>query len=219
MKNIFTPVIFSAVILLIGYANNTYANDDEHHKAMNDHHGEMGHSQTGHGEENGHHGSMTKENHATMKSDHHKGMDKTGGHGMGHSDAHGMKHGNSLAGKPGKENEVSRTIKVEASDKMRFSHEPFNIKDGETIKFIVSNKGAIPHEFSIGTKDEHESHGKMMMANPNMHHGPGGASITIKPGTTESLIWSFEKAWKVEAACNIPGHYQAGMRSPVMFVK
>ena len=83
----------------------------------------------------------------------------------------------------------------------------------------MTNKGAIAHEFSIGTKGEHVSHGKMMMDNPNMHHGPGGASITVKPGTTETLIWSFEKAGDVEAACNIPGHYQAGMHSPVVFVE
>jgi uncharacterized cupredoxin-like copper-binding protein len=178
------------------------------------------------------HGSMEQgagsHGHDTMMKDHHEEMSKEGAHGNGHhgmdhGDGHGagngMGHGDSLAGKPGVESDVSRTIEVEAGDNMRFTHEPFNIKNGETIKFIVTNKGAIAHEFSIGTKDEHMGHGKMMMANPNMHHGPGGASITIKPGTTETLIWSFEKVWEVEVACNIPGHYQAGMHSPVMFVE
>ena len=145
--------------------------------------------------------------HHKMMTDHHGNMD--------HGDGHKMGHGDSLAGQPGKESDVNRSIEVEASDNMRFSHTPFNIKDGETIKFIVTNRGAIPHEFSIGTKDEHVAHGEMMMANPNMHHGPGGSSITIKPGETETLIWSFEKAKEVEAACNIPGHYAAGMHSSI----
>lgn len=121
----------------------------------------------------------------------------------------------SLAGMPGEEANVSRIIIVTADDSMQFTHEPFNIKDGETIKFVVTNKGAIAHEFAIGTKDEHTEHGQMMMANPNMHHGPGGNAITIKPGETLALIWAFENAWQVEVACNIPGHYQAGMHSPV----
>lgn len=185
-------------------------------------------------------GHMHGENNMSVKDgqhDHHKMMqekhvDNTGGHGhMGgemkegmhggrHGEehgAHGGHHGGSLAGKPGQENDVDRVINVEANDAMRFVHKPFNIKNGETIRFVISNKGAVPHEFAIGTKDEHMEHGKMMMNNPNMHHGPGGNAITVAPGKTETLIWTFEEAWEVEAACNIPGHYQAGMHSPVRF--
>lgn len=142
--------------------------------------------------------------------DHHGGSHHGGGH-------HGMGHGKSLAGRPGKEHEVNRVVEVEANDTMRFVHEPLKVKTGETIKFEISNTGAIKHEFSIGTKDEHMAHGKMMMENPGMHHGPGGASITVEPGETETLIWTFEEAWEVQAACNIPGHYQAGMHSDVVF--
>jgi uncharacterized cupredoxin-like copper-binding protein len=134
----------------------------------------------------------------------------------GASHAHSM---GSLAGKPGSEGSVSRTITVFADDSMRFIHEPFNIKDGETIKFVVTNNGAIPHEFAIGTKDEHMEHGQMMMANPNMQHGPGGNAITVTPGETLALIWTFENAWQIEVACNIPGHYQAGMHSDVLIQK
>lgn len=134
-----------------------------------------------------------------------------GGHGGG---GH---HMNSIAGSPGKESEVDRTIQVTANDSMRFIHDPLEIKDKETIKFVITNTGETVHEFSIATKDEHMEHGKMMMENPNMHHGPGGPSITIKPGETEELIWRFEEAWQVEVACNMPGHYGAGMHSPVMF--
>ena len=48
-----------------------------------------------------------------------------------------------------------------------------------------------------------------------MHHGPGGNTITVKPGETKELIWTFDDAWQIEVACNIPGHYQGGMHSPV----
>ena len=140
-----------------------------------------------------------------------------GGMNMGqHEGMKGHAHSmESLAGQPGKEENISRVIEVRADDSMRFTHEPFNIKEGETIKFVVTNKGEVPHEFAIGTKDEHVEHGKMMMNNPTMHHGPGGNAITIKPGGTQALIWTFENAWQIEVACNIPGHYQAGMHSSV----
>ena len=140
----------------------------------------------------------------------------SGESGHQHEEMKGHAHSMaSLAGLPGKEENVSRVIEVRADDSMRFTHEPFNIQDGETIRFVVTNKGEVPHEFAIGTKDEHVDHGKMMMNNPTMHHGPGGNAITVKPGETQVLIWKFENAWQIEVACNIPGHYQAGMHSSV----
>ena len=134
-----------------------------------------------------------------------------------HMEGHHEGHGPTIAGRPGTEDEVDRVIKVEANDSMRFVHDPIKVSNGETIKFEITNTGKIKHEFSIGTKDEHKAHSKMMMANPDMHHGPGGASITLEPGKTETLIWHFEEAWEVQAACNMPGHYQAGMHSDVRF--
>ncbi|WP_250657148.1 cupredoxin domain-containing protein [Alkalimarinus coralli] len=161
-----------------------------------------------HGHGAGHDTQAKPSNHMDSSSHHEQMMNSEGMEGHAHSM-------DSLAGKPGEESSVSRTIIVTADDSMRFTHEPFNIQDGETIKFVVTNKGAIPHEFAIGTKDEHMEHGQMMMANPTMHHGPGGNAITVQPGETETLIWTFENAWQIEAACNIPGHYQAGMHSSV----
>lgn len=155
------------------------------------------------------HDDQPKASHHMEDDSHHQQMMKSESM-SGHE--HSME---SLAGKPGDESNVSRTITVTADDSMRFTHEPFNIQDGETIKFVVTNNGAIPHEFAIGTKDEHTEHGQMMMASPDMHHGPGGNAITVKPGETLELIWAFENAWQIEVACNIPGHYQAGMHSPV----
>jgi len=36
-------------------------------------------------------------------------------------------------------------------------------------------------------------------------------SVLIEPGAREELIWTFSKTKNLEFACNIPGHYQAGM--------
>jgi uncharacterized cupredoxin-like copper-binding protein len=36
-------------------------------------------------------------------------------------------------------------------------------------------------------------------------------SVLVEPGKTAELTWTFSKATSLEFACNIPGHYQAGM--------
>ena len=80
----------------------------------------------------GHHNNSLVMPMDNMKNDssHHQQMMQGHAHSMG-----------SLAGMPGNKKDVARVIHVEANDSMRFMHEPFNIKDGETIKFIVINKG------------------------------------------------------------------------------
>lgn len=196
MKKVLLSAVLSTLPVTVAYANNGHHHEGHEHSAKG----------------YGRHGESMSEHHNQMMNKH------QGGDGAHHAGGHhGMGHGDSLAGKPGKVSEVDRIIKVEANDAMRFIHEPIKVKAGETIKFEITNRGAIPHEFSIGTKDEHMVHGKMMMENPGMHHSPGGSSITIAPGETESLIWYFEEAKEMQAACNISGHYQAGMHSDIEF--
>ncbi|UVE16185.1 plastocyanin/azurin family copper-binding protein [Pseudomonas sp. LS44] len=36
-------------------------------------------------------------------------------------------------------------------------------------------------------------------------------SVLVEPGKTAELTWTFSQATGLEFACNIPGHYQAGM--------
>lgn len=49
-------------------------------------------------------------------------------------------------------------------------------------------------------------HGDMPMMK---HDDPN--SVLVEPGKTAELTWTFSKATSLEFACNIPGHYQAGM--------
>ena len=124
---------------------------------------------------------------------------------------HNHNHHESRAGKPGDINAIDKTIKVDLLDSMqfKFENEP-NIKMGETVHFVVRNLGKIPHEFSIGTENEHKQHRKMMRKHPDMKHVDGN-TITVLPGETKTLTWVFGKLDTVMAACNIPGHFEAGM--------
>lgn len=131
-------------------------------------------------------------------------------------DEHAAHHGFTF-GEPGKADAVTRTVKVEASDEMRFKHEPLTIKRGETIRFVVTNTGKQKHEFSIGDLKSQKAHAQMMLDMPDMVHENDPTALTLKPGETGELIWKFSKPVKggVVLACQVPGHFGAGMKSTV----
>jgi len=106
--------------------------------------------------------------------------------------------------------EVSRTIVIKMTDKMRFSPEKLDVRLGETIRFEVKNDGKVMHEMVIGTKPILDKHAELMLKNPNMEHDePYMAHIS--PGKKGEIIWKFNRAGSFDFACLIAGHYQAGM--------
>ena len=113
-------------------------------------------------------------------------------------------------GVAGEEKMVQRTIVLTMSDKMRFTPEKIDVKQGETIKFIVKNTGSVMHEFVIGTKKENDEHAALMIKFPTMEHdSPYMAHVA--PKKTGEVIWTFNKSGEFYFACLIAGHYQAGM--------
>lgn len=123
--------------------------------------------------------------------------------------AHGNKH--SPVGHAAKSDYATQKIKVITRDTMRFEFsKPLNIKKGDIVSFIVTNQGRVNHEFSIGDKKEQIAHQAMMRKMPNMVHNDDN-TVTVKPGETKTLTWQFEGEPDVLIACNIPGHYEAGM--------
>ena len=137
-------------------------------------------------------------------------MEKSNSHGHGDHEGHGG-HGGSV-GMAVDSNKAMQIVNVDMMDTMRFVfHDKFDISPGKVIQFNVVNKGKIRHEFAVGNLSETESHAKMMMENPDMNHGDGEAAITVEPGQTKVLTWSFAGDEEVVFACTLPGHYQAGM--------
>jgi uncharacterized cupredoxin-like copper-binding protein len=105
---------------------------------------------------------------------------------------------------------VTRTITFKMADNMRFTPDKIDVKQGETIKFVIKNTGKILHELVIGTKKELDEHAAMMVKFPGMEHEePYMAHVT--PGKTGQIIWTFNKPGSFDFACLIAGHYQAGM--------
>ncbi|RZI42893.1 plastocyanin [Herbaspirillum sp. HC18] len=118
-------------------------------------------------------------------------------------------------GDPGK---TTRTIAIDMSDSMRFGPADITVKEGETVRFIVTNKGKMLHELVIGTMDELKAHAEMMKKFPGMEHDePYMAHVT--PGKKQELVWQFTRSGEFYFACLIPGHFEAGMLGKIKVIK
>ena len=110
---------------------------------------------------------------------------------------------------------AKRSIEVGMADNMRFTPERIEVRQGETVKFVVRNTGKVMHEFVIGTKAENAKHAEMMVKFPNMEHDEPYMAH-VPPGKTGEIVWTFNRAGQFEFACLIAGHYQGGMVGTVM---
>ncbi|SQF97848.1 copper-binding protein, plastocyanin/azurin family [Paucimonas lemoignei] len=125
--------------------------------------------------------------------------------------------------------QASRTVELALGD-MYFEPKSVQVKAGETVRFVLINKGQLLHEFNLGDAAMHARHQQEMlnmqqsgmltptgMQHHKMGHGEGQMkhddpnSVLVEPGKTAELTWTFAKATDLEFACNLPGHYQAGM--------
>lgn len=119
-----------------------------------------------------------------------------------------------IAGEP---RDVSRTIEVRMSDRMRFTPDLVEVREGETIRFVHRNDGKMLHEFVLGTKDELDAHAALMQKFPKMEHDePYMAHVGA--GKNGEIVWTFNRAGEFDFACLIPGHYQAGMVGKIRVV-
>ena len=140
-------------------------------------------------------------------------------------------------GHPAAAASATRTVNIEMTD-LAFSPKTLEVKAGETVRFVLVNKGQLLHEFNLGDAAMHAEHQKDMlkmqqsgaMTTTGMHHagmdhgamGQGSMpmagmthddpnSVLVEPGKTAELTWTFSGTRDLEFACNVPGHYQAGM--------
>jgi len=143
---------------------------------------------------------------------------------------------NMKIGSKGNVADVTRVIKVIMYDNY-YEPSSFQIKEGETIKFEVENAGMLVHEFNIANKMMHMKHQpemikmaengillafsidkekmkKMAKMDKSMGHSHSN-SVLLEPKQKGDIIWKFDNPANIEVACNVPGHYQAGMIAKV----
>lgn len=145
-------------------------------------------------------------------------------------------HGDGSIGQPGKAGAASRTVEVVMHDSY-YEPENISVKEGETVRFVVRNAGTLVHEFNIGTPEMHRAHAPEMqmmvdhgVLEPDrinreaaahmqktmghgMHDEPN--SLLLEPGKSGEIVWQFPQHAEIEFACNVPGHYDAGMAGKI----
>lgn len=119
-----------------------------------------------------------------------------------------------IAGDPKK---ATRTVKLDMSDKMRFTPSSLTVKEGETVRFVMTNSGKIMHEMVIGTMKELKEHAEQMKKFPEMEHDEPYMAH-VKPGDAGEIAWTFNKPGEFHFACLIPGHFEAGMIGTIKVV-
>ena len=110
----------------------------------------------------------------------------------------------------GDANAAKRTIEIKMLDAMRFSPDVINVRQGETVRLVMTNTGKVLHEMVIGTKQELDEHAALMAKFPNMEHSEPYMAH-VPPGKTGEIVWTFNRSGDFDFACLIAGHYQSGM--------
>lgn len=120
-------------------------------------------------------------------------------------------------GKTGDPKKVTRTVQMDMADTMRFSPATLTVRQGDTIRFVVRNRGKVLHEMVIGTDEELKAHADMMRKHPTMEHdAPYMAHVAA--GKQGEMVWQFTEVGEFKFACLIPGHFEAGMVGTVKVV-
>jgi uncharacterized cupredoxin-like copper-binding protein len=142
-------------------------------------------------------------------------------------------HGSEAVGSPAPKGQ-GRVVRVEMTDNA-YSLKNLTVKGGETVRFVIVNKGTLLHEFNLNTAAEHAEHRPMMAM--MVDHGmitaekvvnltmtmPDGSrmshtepnSVLVEPGKSAEMSWKFPRSGTLEIACNVPGHSESGMVAPV----
>ena len=122
-------------------------------------------------------------------------------------------------GEPGDPKKPARMIPVtmKETDDGRMAYFPatVDVRQGEQIKFKVTNAGKTDHEFVLNTLEENQEHKAEMAKNPGMEHDDPN-NKTVAPGKSTEVLWKFTKPGTYEYACLIPGHYESGMHAAVV---
>ena len=108
---------------------------------------------------------------------------------------------------------ASQTIEVKLTDALRMEPAEMTVKAGQPVTFKVTNTGATDHEFYLGHEAAQAEQEEMMQSGQMVHDTPEG--ISLKPGETKELTYTFNETGQTLAGCHVAGHYTGGMKATI----
>ena len=154
------------------------------------------------------------------------GHEKGHGHKTGHAHGKGHAHGHAQKidysdveehefGKASDPSLAKQTIEVDMTDNLRFNPDIVTVDKGDTVRFVVRNRGRLMHEMVLGTDESLTEHAKLMQKFPGMEHDePHMAHVS--PGGEHVMGWQFTKSGEFHFGCLVPGHFEGGMRGKIV---
>ena len=152
-----------------------------------------------------------------------------GRHGQEHEDrAAPPAHAHRAPRKPGPTVATGTPVRVVMNDRFRYRPSSIVVRAGRRVTFAVTNVGKLPHEFILGDRATQLDHERQMQGGPpagghghthghDGHAGPGtGGALTVPPGQTRRLTWTFEEPGIVLYGCHVLGHWAAGMKGTIV---
>ena len=132
--------------------------------------------------------------------------------------------------RPGPAWATGAPVRVVMNDRFRYQPASIMVRAGHRVTFAVHNAGKLPHEFILGDRAAQLDHERQMQAaapatgrtHTHMHDmaamgtaSPSGA-LTVPPGETRRLTWTFDEPGIVLYGCHVLGHWAAGMKGTIV---
>lgn len=109
---------------------------------------------------------------------------------------------------------LSTRIEVQLNDAFQIVPASMSVPSGVPVTFVVTNDGVLDHEFYLGDEVAQAEHEAEMAAGGMAHDEPEG--ISVEPGETKELTFTFAEAGATLAGCHVAGHYAAGMKASII---
>lgn len=148
------------------------------------------------------------------------GADGGGAAGSSPSEMGGMDHGTGSRssgdaeyafGQPGEPGEATRTVRIAQTDLLRFEPSQVDVKVGDTVRFVITNLGRVPHEFVLGDEEYQEQHATEMAGTDGSLPPDAPNAVALEPNESAEIVWTFTDPGTLLFGCHVAGHYDAGM--------
>lgn len=116
--------------------------------------------------------------------------------------------------------DAARTIEVHMVD-IAFEPAILHADEGETVRFIFTNTGDLPHDAFIGDAQAHRAHEAAMRSrhdghDPQDEHDDQSKNVVVvAPGETGGLTYTFDEVGILQIVCHQQGHDEAGMKTAI----
>jgi uncharacterized cupredoxin-like copper-binding protein len=113
-----------------------------------------------------------------------------------------------------------RTVEIDMVD-IAFEPETLDVERGDTVRFVFTNTGDVAHDAFIGDESAQDDHEAEMRGKDDDDGHDGGHgdededAVTVEPGDTGELTYTFDEPGTIEVGCHQEGHYEAGMKITV----